>query len=131
MKRTTAMRLGSILLLAIGVAIGVANGGVASADESRPALAPPGRCAEPWKAADLNGGDDFSVVGPVSALFDPRDVAAGPVGGDAVLAQAPPSGRALVRPGSCDQPGSGCGLASGVRGTVTVPPVEPGTRPTP
>jgi hypothetical protein len=122
MKRALSMVLGLTLLASVQAA---------SAGEARPAVAPPGRCAEPWKAADLRGGGDFSVVGPVSALFDPRDVAAGPVGGAPLVAQAPPSGRAIARPGSCDQPGSGCGLASGARGTVTVPPVEPGTRPTP
>ena len=122
MKRPMAMISGLILL---------ASAQVSWAGESRPAVAPPGRCAEPLKAADLRDGASASVVGPVSALFDPRDVAAGPPGVDPLVAQAPPSGRPLARPGACDQPGSGCGLASTTRSVVTVPPVEPGTRPTP
>ena len=44
------------------------------AKESQPALAPPGRCAEPRTAAGPDGaGDDFAVTGPVSSLFDPLD----------------------------------------------------------
>ncbi len=109
------------------VFVGVAS--TASAGESRPAVAAPGRCAEPRAAANARGDDGFSVVGPVSSLFDPTDVAAGPAGGDSLLVQAPPSGRPLARPGACDQPGSGCGAPSATRSVVTVPPVEPGTRP--
>ncbi len=103
------------------------------AKESQPALAPPGRCAEPRTAAGPDGsGDDFVVAGPVSSLFDPLDVAAGSTGDDLRRA-APPDARALVRPGSCDQPGSGCGAVLSTRPTpppvVVVPPVTPGVRP--
>ncbi len=101
----------------------------ALADESRPAVAPPGRCAESRAAVDARGDSDFSVVGPVSSLFDPLDVAANQSEGDSRLAQAPQPVRPLARPGACDQPGSGCGAAFGTRPTVVVPPVEPGVRP--
>ncbi len=101
----------------------------ALADESRPAVAPPGRCAEPRAAVDARGDSDFSVVGPVSSLFDPLDVAANQSEGDSRLAQAPQPVRPLARPGACDQPGSGCGAAFETRPTVVVPPVEPGVRP--
>lgn len=101
----------------------------ALADESRPAVAPPGRCAEPRAAAGAQGDSDFSVVGPVSSLFDPLDVAANQSEGNSRLAQAPPPVRPLARPGACDQPGSGCSAAFGTRPTVVVPPVEPGVRP--
>jgi hypothetical protein len=66
------------------------------AEESRPALAPPGRCAEPRVAAGPDGvGDDFAVAGPLSSLFDPLDVAAGPTG-NGLQRQAPPDARTLV-----------------------------------
>lgn len=107
------------------------------AEGSRTALAPPGLCAEPrvaaGAAADGAGrvGDDFAVAGPVSSLFDPLDVAAGPTE-NGLQRQAPPDARTLVRPGSCDRPGSGCSAALAVRPTpppVVVPPITPGVRP--
>jgi hypothetical protein len=94
------------------------------AEESRPALAPPGPCAEPRTAAGPGGvGDDFIVAGPIASLFDPLDVAAGPTG-SGLQRQAPPDARTLVRPGSCDRPGSGCGAAlrRGPRPRGRVPP---------
>lgn len=101
----------------------------------RPAVAAPGPCAEPRDAADRRAAADFDVVGPAVALFDPIDVAAGPEGGlpgaDGLAGRrpAPPEARALVRPGACDQPGSGCTAAIASRPTVVVPPVVPGTGP--
>ena len=92
------------------------------------ALAAPGQCAEPRSAAASDAGEDFAVVGPVSSLFDPRDVAAGPPA-SAVQGPLPPNARAFVRPGSCDQPGSGCGAVLSTRTEVVVPPVDPGVRP--
>jgi len=100
----------------------------AFAGESRPAVAAPGPCAEPRIAADTRR-DDFAVAGPVSALFDPVDVAASPADVDAHPRIEPPTIRPLTRPGSCDQPGSGCGVALSTRPQVVVPPVVPGVRP--
>jgi len=102
------------------------------AEESRVALAPPGLCAEPRVASGADGdGDDFAVAGPVSSLFDPLDVAAGPTG-SGLQRQAPPDARTLRRPGSCDRPGSGCSATVSARPTppvVVVPPITPGVRP--
>lgn len=101
----------------------------------RPAVAAPGPCAEPRDAADRRAAADFDVAGPAAALFDPIDVAAGPEGGlsgaDGLAGRRPPppEARALVRPGACDQPGSGCTAAIASRPTVVVPPVVPGTGP--
>ncbi|MEZ4334218.1 MAG: hypothetical protein R3F35_20900 [Myxococcota bacterium] len=102
----------------------------AVAAEGRPALAAPGRCAEPRKAVDVRTGDGFSVVGPVAALFDPVDVAAGPAEGDTGLALRPVA-RPLVRPGACDQPGSGCRAALPTSRVVEPPPIDPGDPPPP
>jgi hypothetical protein len=100
--------------------------GPARAAEARPAVAPPGRCAEPRAAGQARAdASAYPVTGPVSSLFDPRDVAAGPPAG--VQPPQPPTARALIRPGPCDQPGSGCGLRTST--VVEVPPVSPGVRP--
>lgn len=99
--------------------------------EARPAVAPPGQCAEPRAAVDARTGDAFSVVGPVATLFDPVDVAAAPpLGGDATLRPAPPTARPLVRPGACDQPGSGCSAPT-ASGIVVEPPAGGGDGPPP
>jgi len=100
----------------------------AGAAESQPNLAPPGQCAEPRAAAGAGAGESFAVVGPTSSLFDPRDVAAAPPE-SGPRSQGPPDARALVRPGSCDQPGSGCGAVVPTRPEVVVPPIDPGVRP--
>lgn len=101
----------------------------ARAEEARPAVAPPGQCAEPRSASDARGGDGFSVVGPVAALFDPIDVAAGPgIEGDSSLRPPMPTARPMARPGACDQPGSGCS-ASSPSGIVIEPPVGGGNLP--
>lgn len=93
------------------------------ADEARPAVAPPGQCAEPRAAVDARTGDGFSVVGPVAALFDPIDVAAGPgIGGDASLRPPMPTARPVARPGACDQPGSGCSAIPASNGVIEPPP---------
>lgn len=103
---------------------------VEAAAESRLALAslaPPGRCAEPRVTATAPA-ESYPVAGPVSSLFDPRDVAASPL--ESELQQpGPPSARALVRPGACDQPGAGCGASAVAAPAVVVPPVTPGVRP--
>lgn len=98
--------------------------------ESRPALAAPGRCAEPRRAVDARTGDGFSVVGPVAALFDPVDVAGGPAEGSGFLV-ARPTARPLVRPGACDQPGSGCRAAIETTRVVEPPPIDPNDPPPP
>lgn len=99
------------------------------AEEARPAVAPPGQCAEPRTASDARGGDGFSVVGPVAELFDPIDVAAGPgIEGDSSLRPPMPTARPMARPGACDQPGSGCGAAQ-PSGIVIEPPVGGGDLP--
>ena len=123
----------SIFKATVLVWLAVVAPATVEAEESRAALAPPGRCAEPRMAAGPGGaGDGFAVTGPVSSLFDPLDVAAGPAGND-LRRPLPPDARALVRPGSCDQPGSGCGAALSTRlappPVVVVPPVTPGIRP--
>ena len=100
----------------------------AGATEGQSALAPPGRCAEPLRAAVSGAGEGYAVVGPVSSLFDPRDVAAGPPE-SALQRPLPPNARALVRPGSCDQPGAGCGAVLPTRTEVVVPPIDLGVRP--
>ncbi|MFO0688456.1 MAG: hypothetical protein U0900_07100 [Myxococcota bacterium] len=101
------------------------------AREPRPAVAAPGPCAEPRAAVDARTGDDFSVVGPVAALFDPIDVAAAPgIEGDAGLRMPNPIARPMTRPGACDQPGSGCG-APQPTGIVVEPPPGGGDLPAP
>lgn len=124
--------MGTIIKAVVLVWLAVVAPETVEAEESRPALAPPGRCAEPWTAAGPGGvGDDFAVVGPLSSLFDPLDVAAGPTG-NGLQRQAPPDARTLVRPGSCDRPGSGCSAALSTRPAppvVVVPPITPGVRP--
>ena len=102
----------------------------AGAAEGRPALAAPGRCAEPRQALDVRTGDGFSVVGPVAALFDPVDVAAGPAAGETGRTSRPVA-RPLVRPGACDQPGSGCRAALPTSRVVEPPPDDPGDPPPP
>lgn len=125
----------SIVLTASGAAAVEASDRMGSALLERGELAAPGRCAEPRDAVDARVQDDFDVVGPATALFDPIDVAAGPPGPDPVggddprLRPQPPLPRPLARPGACDQPGSGCGAALPSRPVVTVPPVIPGDRP--
>lgn len=99
-----------------------------AAEDQPAALAPPGQCAEPRTAAGAGTGESFAVVGPISSLFDPRDVAAAPPE-TGLGQQGPPDARALVRPGACDQPGSGCGAVAPTRPEVVVPPILPGVRP--
>ncbi len=110
----------SFLLLSIALA------GPALAAGARPVVAPPGRCAEP-RAAGQAPADAYPVAGPVSSRFDPLDVAAGPSTG--ALRPQPPTARALVRPGPCDQPGAGCGASAQTASVIEVPPVSPGPRP--
>lgn len=98
--------------------------------EGRPALAAPGRCAEPRPAVDVRSGDGFSVVGPVAALFDPVDVAAGSVEGTGFQALRPEP-RPRVRPGACDQPGSGCRAAIEAARVIEPPPIDPDGPPPP
>ena len=99
----------------------------AFAADARPAVAPPGRCAEPRAVADAPA-EAYPVVGPISSLFDPVDVAAGPpeIG---PRRPGPPAPRAMVRPGACDQPGAGCGASPARTRVIEVPPVTPGVRP--
>lgn len=122
----------TIIKAAVLVWLALVAPATVGAEESRPALAPPGPCAEPRTAAGPDGvGDDFAVAGPIASLFDPLDVAAGPTG-SGLQRQAPPDARTLVRPGSCDRPGSGCSAALSTRPAppvVVVPPITPGVRP--
>jgi hypothetical protein len=122
----------TIIKAAVLVWLALVAPATVGAEESRPALAPPGPCAEPRTAAGPGGvGDDFIVAGPIASLFDPLDVAAGPTG-SGLQRQAPPDARTLVRPGSCDRPGSGCSAALSTRPAppvVVVPPITPGVRP--
>ena len=97
----------------------------APADEARPAVAPPGPCAEP-RVAGGGAADGYAVAGPVASLFDPRDVAAGPPEGGPQRPQPP---TALVRPGPCDQPGAGCGASRSTSTVIEVPPIGSGVRP--
>lgn len=140
----TPIRFRSWMGLCLGLPIVLSSASAAAVEAGdrtgsalleRGLLAAPGRCAEPRDAVDARVQDDFDVVGPATALFDPIDVAAGPpaldpVGGDDPrLRPQPPLPRPLARPGACDQPGSGCGAALPSRPVVTVPPVIPGDRP--
>ncbi len=116
----------ALVLLLVPIAFASA----ARAEGSRPELAPPRPCAEPRAAANAAAAvaaEAYPVAGPVSSLFDPRDVAAGPPGGGPQRPQ-PPTARTLVRPGPCDQPGAGCGAAVS-SSVIEVPPVSPGVRP--
>lgn len=105
--------------------LSIALAGPALAAGARPVVAPPGRCAEPRAAGEARA-DAYPVAGPVSSLFDPLDVAAGPPAG--ALRLQPPTARALVRPGPCDQPGAGCGASAQTTSVVEVPPISPGPR---
>ena len=120
MKNPTSSFFGAMLLVAIA---GVGLAGQAGAGEpSRAKLAPPGPCAEPREAVGAaDSGSAFSVVGPVSALFNPLSVAAAA----AAPSQAPPIGSAAIRRGSCDEPGAAC---RGQRDSAN-PPITPGGRP--
>lgn len=99
----------------------------ALAADARPAVAPPGRCAEPRSVADVRA-EAYPVVGPIGSLFDPLDVAAGPPE-SGPRRPGPPAARAMVRPGACDQPGAGCGASPARVRVIEVPPVIPGVRP--
>ncbi len=100
----------------------------APAADGRLAVAPPGLCAEPRGAAADARAEAYPVVGPLSSLFDPVDVAAGPVESGPRRA-APSATRAMVRPGACDQPGAGCGPNPVRARVIEVPPVIPGSPP--
>lgn len=151
MKRTTRMggivggfmdgivagvpkRAARVVVACVGVLAAAGGAGSVWAEpagggSARPAVAQPGPCAEPRGAQAGYGDPDFDVAGPATALFDPVDVAAGPEVEGLRLRPAPPEARGMVRPGACDQPGSGCGAAAPLAPAVVVPPVDPGTRP--
>ena len=113
--------------LAVGLSIGflVLSPSGANAGGRGGVLAPPGPCAERRVTAAGSDMSGFSIVGPVGSLFSPVDVAARPA---ASVRLPPPSPSALIRPGPCDQPGTGCGLTS-VPGADVNPPALPGRRP--
>jgi hypothetical protein len=115
-------------IAAAALLILMASSSPALAADGRPAVAPPGLCAEPRAAAADARAEAYPVAGPLSSLFDPVDVAAGPVE-SGPRRPGPPSARALVRPGACDQPGSGCGPSPVRTRVIEVPPVTPGVPP--
>ena len=87
-------------------------------------LAPPGVCAEPREAVGAaDSASRASVVGPVSALFNPVNVAAPP----SVPKRNPPTTSVAAQRAACDVPGAGC---RGQRAAPN-PPIIPGGRPGP
>ncbi len=97
-----------------------------AADASR-SVAPPGPCAEPRAVADARA-EAYPVVGPLSSLFDPLDVAAGPLE-RGPRSPGPSEARERIRPGACEPPGAGCGASPARVRVIEVPPVTPGVRP--
>jgi len=104
---------------------------VADDAEGRARLAPPGPCAEPREALTAASLAPGSIIGPLSDLFNPVDVAAAP---PRPARQGRPAIRNRIRPGSCDEPGSGgctpVGQSSVGRLARPNPPDTP-TRPRP
>jgi len=98
--------------------------GSVSADSSTK-LAPPGPCAEPRVLAVGIAPSDFSVVGPLTTLLSPIDVAAPP---PQITTLVPPSGRPVARPGSCEG-GSSCAMMMrpAPRPQAAVTPIPGGT----
>lgn len=123
MQRTRSALFAPVLMATL-LGIGVASSSARAEGPGPVRLAPPGECAEPREAV---GSDDsasrFSVVGPVSALFNPSNVAAPP----SIAAQSPPTASAAAQRAACDVPGAGC------RGALAAPnpPIIPGGRPNP